>query len=45
VVAINVGLAMFFGTLLRKYTGPGPGADLLPDTGTKKNLTEGLGKK
>jgi hypothetical protein len=30
VVAINVALAMLFGTLLRKYTGPGPGADLLP---------------
>jgi hypothetical protein len=32
VVAINVAIAMFFGTLLRKYTGPGPGADLLPRT-------------
>lgn len=30
VIGINVAIAMFFGTLLRKYTGPGPGADLLP---------------
>ncbi len=32
VVAINVGIAMFFGSLLRKYTGPGPAVELLPST-------------
>ena len=30
VISINVSIAMFFGTFVRKYTGPGPGADLLP---------------
>jgi hypothetical protein len=35
VVAINVAIAMFFGTLLRKYTGPGPATALLPEPETK----------
>lgn len=30
VMVLNVAIAMFFGTLVRKYTGPGPAAELLP---------------
>ena len=43
VVAINVAIAMFFGTLLRKYTGPGPAADLLPHTEAKAAETSAGG--
>ena len=32
VVTLNVGIAMLFGGLLRRYTGPGPAADLIPHT-------------
>jgi hypothetical protein len=39
VVALNVAIAMFFGTLLRRYTGPGPAADLLPHAETKVAVT------
>jgi hypothetical protein len=39
VVALNVAIAMFFGTLLRKYTGPGPAADLIPNTETNAGGT------
>ena len=39
VVALNVGIAMLFGALLRRYTGPGPAADLIPHTETKAPAT------
>jgi hypothetical protein len=34
VVALNVAIAMLFGAFLRKYTGPGPAASLIPNTET-----------
>jgi hypothetical protein len=35
VVTLNVAIAMLFGGLMRRYTGPGPGAELIPHTETK----------
>ncbi len=43
VVTLNVALAILFGTLLRRYTGPGPGAHLLPHTETKATGTPARG--
>jgi hypothetical protein len=36
VVGLNVGVAMLFGSLLRRYTGPGPAAELVPHTEQKQ---------
>jgi len=35
VIALNVGIAMLFWSLIQKYTGPGPAADLLPQKEAK----------
>jgi hypothetical protein len=43
VVALNVAIAMLFGSLLRRYTGPGPGADMIPHTETKAAGTTAAG--
>jgi len=43
VVTLNVAIAMLFGGLLRRYTGPGPGPDLTPHTETKATGTSAGG--